>query len=241
MQTITIACEGAKSIALEHLEHFQGDLKDLSQENYERLKREILERGFSEPISVWRHKGKLWILNGHQRVRTLRAMQDDGYVIPPLPVSIIHAKDEQEARLKVLALTSQYGEMTRQGLYEFMETGGVAIDQVVSSFRFPEIDFPKFMAEFYVEPAAKPTDTFRAKTGPNEVYALGKIRLVCGPKRSGSTAELIDFWMKRSGNVAYRLEGGQDDGERTPWPEVKAGQRADRKKVRKKRTPPASE
>ena len=63
--------------------------------------------GFSEPIAVWLHKGKSFILNGHQRVAVLRALASEGYTIPPLPVSIVDAESYQQAKKKVLALTSQ--------------------------------------------------------------------------------------------------------------------------------------
>lgn len=157
---IEITCKGADSIFLEQLNPFQGNLKDLSRENYEKLKKEVLELGFSEPISVWKDKEKLRVLNGHQRLRVLAQLEKEGFSVPAIPINYVEAEDEKEAKKKILALTSQYGEMTGQGLYEFMDSAELSIDEVFKSFRFPEIDLKKFEKEYF--------EPFEPITGPQK-------------------------------------------------------------------------
>ena len=70
---LDIACTGATTADINKLKPLQGKLKKLSDSNYEKLKTEILETGFSEPISVWDDNGTLRILNGHQRLATNHA------------------------------------------------------------------------------------------------------------------------------------------------------------------------
>jgi DNA modification methylase len=191
---IEIACEGAQTVPFEKLEPFQGDLKDLSEENYQKLRGEILERGFSEPVSVWKNKSKLLILNGHQRVRALSVMKGEGFNIPPIPVSFVHAKDEREARMKVLSLTSQYGNMTGEGLYEYLTKGGIAPSEL-EHFNFPEVDFKKFVDEFYdnsldsqgkTEDDAVPKDV-PARTKIGQIWKCGSHRVMCGDATSKSS------------------------------------------------------
>jgi len=134
-------------LPLEELKDFQGNLKELSQENYGKLKKEILRHGFSEPVSVWRHDGKWVILNGHQRVRTLQGLKAEGYKIPKVPVSVIHAKDVKDAKERVLALTSQFGQITDDGLYEFMNEAGLDV-AYLDDLRFPEIDLDRYKESF---------------------------------------------------------------------------------------------
>ncbi len=162
---IKIACKGAAEMELQTLVPMQGDLKDLSEENYEKLKKEIIELGFSEPISVWIDpEGQAKLLNGHQRTRVLHKMRDDGWVIPPLPVSIVEAESHQQAMKKILSLTSQYGEITKDGLYKFMNEAQLSMDEVAASFRFPEIKFDDFKIEFYNgEPSLLKDDTYTKK------------------------------------------------------------------------------
>lgn len=147
---VPIRCKGSMDLDISELNHFQGSLKELSVDNYEKLKSVILELGFSEPISVWKDgKGKWQTLNGHQRLRCLIGLREEGYEVPKIPVTVVEAKDEAEAKKKVLTLTSQYGEITNQGLYEFLETSGVGFDWAKGSLRLPEINLQLFEEGFF--------------------------------------------------------------------------------------------
>ncbi len=172
---IKIACKGAAEMELQTLVPMQGDLKDLSEENYEKLKKEIIELGFSEPISVWIDpEGQAKLLNGHQRTRVLHKMRDDGWAIPPLPVSIVEAESHQQAMKKILSLTSQYGEITKDGLYKFMNEAQLSMGDVAASFRFPEVDFPRFREEFFAEINIDGVATTQQANGPSALDKLEK-------------------------------------------------------------------
>lgn len=138
-----------KLFPIEKLTPFQGDLKDLSKENYERMKLNLLELGFSEPMIVWDSPTGLMILNGHQRHRVMTQMKAEGFKIPQIPCVIVKAKDETEAKKKVLALTSQYGEITKEGLYEFITNAGIDFKSLEKAFHFPDINFETFNIEFF--------------------------------------------------------------------------------------------
>lgn len=134
--TIDIACTGADTLEIRDLAEFQGDLKTLSVENAQKLRNQILDIGFSEPIAVWRNDGTNYILNGHQRLSVLLGMEADGYDIPPIPVSYVNARSYGEAKRKVLALTSQYGSITEEGLSRFLDDSGITD---LDDFEFPEL------------------------------------------------------------------------------------------------------
>ena len=149
---VRIAAQGADVLPYSDLTFFQGDLKSLSKENYEKLKMRIIEDGFSEPISVWQHEGHNYILNGHQRYRTIKTMvENEGWECPELPVSYIQADSMAQAKRKVLSLTSQFGELEKQGLYQFMHEAEIPPGEL-EAFPMPEIDVPKFKAEFFDTP-----------------------------------------------------------------------------------------
>lgn len=200
-KTVKITCTGAKTAAIEDLTHFQGNLKSLSFKNYQKLKAEIVELGFSEPVSVWENGGKMFILNGHQRTRTLIKMRGEGYVVPPIPVSLIQAGSLKEAKKKVLALTSQYGVMEEDGLYEFMHESGITPVEL-DIYRFPEIDINNFVDNYFNDKDAAKIDKENQDDVPEvddqdiyvkegDIYELGSHRLMCGDSMKPEHLKLL--------------------------------------------------
>lgn len=160
-RTIEIKCTGAAVARLEDLVPLQGDLKKLDAEHYRKLKRSLLEHGFSFPFFVWRRtvyrdketgrqgdkekggQSQLCVLDGTQRDRVLRRLKAQGYEIPPLPIAFIEAKDETEARKKILLLSSQYGEMTEDSLMEYLKESEIDLDDLLDTVDLPQVDIQK--------------------------------------------------------------------------------------------------
>jgi len=128
---LVISCTGAFNVELDEILELQGNLKDLSEDNYIKLAYSMIDYGFSFPFFLWiDQEGKKWIVDAHQRKRTLTRMRNVGimkdgellkFTIPPLPAVQIHAKDKIEAKKKLLLLNSRYGKMTREGYDEFID------------------------------------------------------------------------------------------------------------------------
>ena len=98
------------------LKDFQGNLKDLTEKHYNKLKKSIGKQ-FDFPFFVWKDaENNHWIFDGHQRHRVLSKELATPY---QLPCVFIDAKDKKEAKKKLLALNSQYGTMTKEGFDEF--------------------------------------------------------------------------------------------------------------------------
>jgi hypothetical protein len=133
---IIVKARGNQTLPIDRLMEFQGNLKRLTQKNREKLMASILEKGFIAPIFVWDDAGEYRLLDGHQRLKTLLWMREKGWDIPMLPVDIIEADDEQDAKKKLLAITSQYGEFTTDGYAEF-----IADIEVEDSIRLVDGDF----------------------------------------------------------------------------------------------------
>lgn len=118
---IEIKCKGADLLPFEALMQFQGDLKKLSKTNLEKLKTQILTKGFISPFFIWKNKDSYFILDGTQRDKALKSLQKDGYGIPLLPVVYIEADNKQDAREKLLAISSQYGEFDEDELSSWLK------------------------------------------------------------------------------------------------------------------------
>lgn len=140
MEPITkleITCQAHTAVELDELIDLQGNLKDLTEENYVKLRNSMTKYGFSFPVFIWiDEEGKKWTIDSHQRQRTLKKMREEGIAIPPLPADIIQAKDKNEAKEKLIMLNSKYGKMTREGYDEFIVGLDDSLEDMIS---LPEI------------------------------------------------------------------------------------------------------
>jgi len=122
----------------------QGKLKDLPKENYEKLKKSIIDKKFSFPVFAWLDKKeKIWILDAHQRIlKVLPLLESDGYDIPKLPTVFIDAKDKREAKELLLLLNSKYANITSEGMDLFINEKDYEIDvaEIGEYLHIPEMD-----------------------------------------------------------------------------------------------------
>lgn len=196
---IKVQCDTKLHIDIENLLEFQGELKSLSELNYEKLKKQILEEGFSAPIFVWKNDGKFYILDGHQRVRTCEKLKASGYKVPPLPAVEIFAKTKLQAKKKLLSYVSQFGKVESQGLYQFIMDAEIDIADM-EDFEIPEIDMEAFKEEFFQDPPPEGAgnednipevaqNEMGVKLG--DIYQLGEHRLMCGDSTDLATVEKL--------------------------------------------------
>ena len=193
-RVIPVTCDPGghlKRLPLKVLEPFQGNLKDLPDEQYAKLKASIADEGFMAPVFVWEGK----ILDGHQRTAVL---QREGWKIEggKVPVVEIQADSEQDAARKLLKLTSAYGKPQAEGVYEFMQTHDLDLGD------FASVDLPDFDAdalEVLFNPgddqpppndAPEPPETPVSRSG--DLWCMGSHRLLCGDSTSeGATSRLF--------------------------------------------------
>lgn len=137
--TIKINCETKDFIKFEDLTEFQGNLKDRSDEDVDKIVKSIKKYGFSFPFFVWKQREINYLLDGHGRYKALKKLDSLGYFFPPLPVVYVDCKDEQSARDLLLRLNSHYGKMTKESVLDFIGD----YDVNLSDFELPcgTIDF----------------------------------------------------------------------------------------------------
>jgi len=147
MKQIQIRCKGTSALSLDSFQNFQGNLKELREPEYKKLRRSIEKYGFRFPIFVW---GNM-ILDGHQRILVLKKMISEGWSVDPLPVIEIEAENEREAKHLLLLISSRYGHVTDDGLYEFIMTSELNFNELKEEIDLPEIDFGKFGKSYFEE------------------------------------------------------------------------------------------
>ena len=124
----------------------QGELKFLSKENYDKLKKNIEKHGFDIPVTIWiDSQGEKWLLDGHQRKHVL---ETEGWN-EPIPYLVIKAPNMSTAAERLLAITSQYGTITQEGL-----------DEYIAKFELPDMEMNTLtnfdgIFNFSIEPGAQ--------------------------------------------------------------------------------------
>ena len=138
-KTIEIKCTGSTEFALVELNELQGDLKERTPEAMQKLRKSILKHGFIAPFFIWENPetASLQLLDGHSRLHVLTEMKEEGYSMPQFPVIFIDADSLSDAKAKLLAISSQYGKFTQDGVEGFLS--GFDFDHVEL---FATIDIP---------------------------------------------------------------------------------------------------
>lgn len=178
--TIRIACKVEEFLPLSDFEDFQGELKSLTKDNYERLKNLIVKYGFIAPIFIW--DGHKKILDGHQRVKTVKQMLSaEKFKLPgnKLPIVRIEADDEATAKRMVLALISQYGHVEPEGLYQFSIEADIPSFELLESFEVPDLNMPKFVDSFFTDERKGEGDESSDKPVGEEYQKMFEVVVEC--------------------------------------------------------------
>lgn len=134
-KTIKVTASDMTYLDSEDLHNFQGELKMMTPEARNKLRRSILEEGFTSPIAYWNNAKINYILDGHQRLDVIKGLKKEGYEIPKLPAYEIKARDYNHAKKLLASFISQYGKITKEGFKEFFAD----IDFDLGEFEFPDI------------------------------------------------------------------------------------------------------
>lgn len=170
----------------------QGDLKDLSKTNYDKLKRVLERRGFEVPLFIWAGDSDMWLLDGHQRTRVMTAedMNDEGSY--EVPYVLIEAADRVEAKQKLLEISSQYGHITQEGFDEFMvDLPEVEVYEAVAFDALPLLGTTTDEPEVEEDEAPEVDEEAEPTSKRGEVYQLGRHRLMCGDATSKEDVDTL--------------------------------------------------
>ena len=127
---ILIKVESTTSLDIGDMSEFQGNLKKLGVKARAKIENSIVRRGFCAPIFIWKSEDSHFIIDGHQRIIAVKSLLQQGYVIidtdsketNKLPVAYIKAENKKEAGELVLAYNSQYGDISKDSLRDFIES-----------------------------------------------------------------------------------------------------------------------
>jgi ParB-like chromosome segregation protein Spo0J len=114
---------------------FQGGLKTRAENDYKKIQSSIRKYGIAFPFFVWRDGDHNYVLDGHGRLGALQRLEQAGEEIPALPAIYIEADDAIHAKNLLLRLNSRYGEITADGIKEFLSD----VDADLEGVNIPEL------------------------------------------------------------------------------------------------------
>lgn len=141
---LAIKCQGAAELDIKEMVPIQGELKKLKTQDKDDFKRRMKELGFDDPINIWKDNGENKILSGTQRWTVLNEMRKEGWVIPKIPVNFIVASNLAEAKKRLLGYVSQYGKVTQEGLFDFLQDNILTAEDL-AVLKIPEFDMLDFI------------------------------------------------------------------------------------------------
>ena len=121
-KTIYIQCTAKTYVPLSQFRMMPHHLKDRKRKQVEKLAKLIIEHGFLFPIFVWPHSGDsslCTILDGHGRYNALKLLEKQGYAIPDIPVVLVHAENERQAKKKLLEVGNLNGQFNFEEFEKF--------------------------------------------------------------------------------------------------------------------------
>ena len=207
---IEITCGYQETISPTEVKDLQGELKDKTREQLDKLKRQILKHGFSFPLFVWRDKNKdVYAIDGHGRRFVSEELINEGYkfkykdkkVVTDIPIVWIEAKSKREAKEKLLALNSSFGRISDEGFYGFLFEPGAELDfdEIKMDLDLPGLDLGKFEAGYIIDEVVEdepPEPPKEAQSKLGDLYELpakcgGVHRVLCGDSTKREDVERL--------------------------------------------------
>jgi len=167
-KVIPITCGYQDILSPSQILDLQSNLKTKTRSQLDKLKNQILKYGFSFPLFVWQNDEKIYSIDGHGRRFVVEELLKDGYrfkyedgtICDKIPVVMIQAKDRQEAKEKLLAVNSNYGTFTEDGLYSFLNEPNFELnfDELKVDLELPGIDLEYYMKGYEPDNKEKEID-----------------------------------------------------------------------------------
>lgn len=165
---------------LERLQPFQGNLKKTDKSWIQALANRIQKYGFNAPFFVWKDHDKL--LDGHQRLEALKLLnwKDD------VPVVLIEAKDEREAKERLLEYNTTYSKIDQDVFEDWSDD--LDLDDL-NLIGMESLDVSPTVLPEGIDDAPPVPTTPKTKLG--DCYQLGRHRLLCGDSTKKEDVERL--------------------------------------------------
>lgn len=132
---------GQVELDISEIHNLQGELKSLHVNEFNKLKKSILEEGLIDPPNVWfdPNKKRWAVVGGHQRLFVLKALHMEGYHIGKIKCTAILADSHTKALEYVLLMSSTYGKMTDASVSDYFMDHNLDFERLSGVLDLPNV------------------------------------------------------------------------------------------------------
>src|SRR5574343_771863 len=129
---IQIRCSSDKYMTFSDMIPFEDNPRELTDSGFKKLRKSLTELGVFKPFLVWKQGNR--IIGGNQRYAVIHKLAEEGFKVPPLPVTVLDC-DEGTARLIVLRDNQSDGDWAYEQLAEYIsDLEKFGVDVALSGF-----------------------------------------------------------------------------------------------------------
>lgn len=120
LKTYNVA--GLPTVDIRELNDLQGNLKEMSDTDEQKVANELTTSGVRFPFYAWKDpKGKYWMIDGTGRKNViLKRDFRNGQGKYDFPVLLVYANGKSDAAKNILRVSSEYNKKHKEGLTEFV-------------------------------------------------------------------------------------------------------------------------
>lgn len=175
-----------KSIPLTQLQGWDKNPREITDENFRRLKRDLVKYAMLTPLIVDGRDMKT-VLGGNMRLKALRELADE-YKITTVTCNIVHPADDNEAIMMALKDNESFGKYIKVKLAEL--TSNIAEAQEIQ-ISIKEIEIERLKPIEPEEDDYEPPEDLESMVEKGDLWILGEHRLVCGDSTDPEVVKLV--------------------------------------------------
>ena len=205
MAEILNKCKTKDFLTIDEIDVFSSDIKNRTSYDIERLKDSIKKNGFLFPLFIW--NGHNVILDGKARYIALKQLSKEGYILSKIPVVIIEAKNEEEAKEKVLQVNSRYGKITEASLDYFSKDFDINLSEL--NIHLDKINFKFDTKSSLISKGVDAVNNHLSDIGNNDIQEC--VQDCSSLKIEGTQQPSEDIFCGNNGNIEQDWADSQHD------------------------------